>query len=193
MSDKPNSIEELEQWLINHADDGKIEGQPVIETGTIEIRSGFVPGDLYDEALLRGAALSFNKSEIGINALIRFLSVNITNMIEAGVLKMGEYEARTEFRAYIPTGLHNLVMRRKDQLGLSNSQIMTISLSLFVNDLAINELYQQYLDALSEKYGLSTNQIEQKIFDFRRYQARVKRLELSKAKGEFVSDRKIAT
>lgn len=193
MSEKPNSIEELEQWLVNHADDGKIEGQPVIETGTVEIRSGFVPGDLYDEALLRGAALSFNKSEIGINALIRFLSVNVTKMLEAGVLKMGEYDARTEFRCYIPTGLHNLVMRRKEQLSLSNSQIMTIAISLFVNDLVINELYQQYLDALSEKHGLTTAQIEQKIFDFRRYQARAKRLELSKAKGEFISDRKIAT
>lgn len=193
MSEKPNSIEELEQWLVNHADDGKIDGQPVIETGTIEIRSGFVPGDLYDEALLRGAALSFNKSEIGINALIRFLSVNVTKMLETGVLKIGEYEARTEFRCYIPTGLHNLVMRRKEQLGLSNSQIMAISLSLFVNDLAINELYEQYLDSLSDKYGVTTSQIEQKIFDYRRYQARVKRLELSRAKGAFVSDRKIAT
>jgi hypothetical protein len=193
MGDKPNSIEELEIWISEHADDGHIEGSPVIETGTVEIRSGLVPGNLYDEALLRGAALSFNKSEIGIHSLMKFLSVNVSKMLGSGIIRMGDYEAKTEFRAYIPTGLYNLVMKRKEQLGLSNSQLMTISLSLFVNDLAVQELYEQYLAMLSEKHGLTTNQIEQKIFDYRRLQARIKRLELSKAKGEFISDRKIAS
>lgn len=193
MSEKPKTIEELEKWVAEHSDDGHIGNIPVIETGTVEIRSGFVPGNLYDEALLKGAPLSFNKSEIGTHALIKFLSVNISNMLESGIVQMGDYEAKTEFRAYIPTGLHSLVMNRKEELGLSNSQLMTVALSLFVNDLAIKELYEQYLDMLSDKYELTTAQIEQKIFDYRRLQARIKRLELSKAKGELITDRKIAT
>lgn len=193
MSEKPTSIEELEQWITEHSSDGHIDGTPVIETGTVEIRSGFVPGDLYDEALLKGAPLSFNKSEIGTHALMKFLSVNISKMLESGIVQMGDYEARTEFRAYIPTGLHSLVMNRKEELRLSNSQLITIALSLFVNDLAIKELYEQYLHLLSEKSGLTPSQIEQKIFDYRRLQARIKRLELSKTKGEFITDRKIAT
>jgi hypothetical protein len=191
MSEKPTTIEQLEQWLIDHADDGKIDGQPVIETGSFEIRSGFVPGDLYDDALLKGAALSFNKSEIGINALIRFLSISVTTMIETGLLVMGEYEAKTEFRVYVPVGLHGLVMKRKEELKLTNSQLMSLALTLFVTDPAINQLYQQYLKNLSSRSGLSVAEIEQKIFDYRRYQARVKRLELSRQRGEFVSDRKL--
>lgn len=192
MPRKPQTIEELEQWVTEHADHGKIDGKPIIQTGTIEIRSGFVPGNLYDEALLIGAAFSFNKSDIGTHALLKFLASPITEMMLYKLVELGQYEGKTEFRAYIPTSLHNLAMGIKDRLGWNNSQLMTIALSLFVADLGIKEVYQQFLDQISEQAGLTTAQIEQKIFDCRRYEARVKRLELSRQKSEFVSDLKLS-
>jgi hypothetical protein len=193
MANKPGTIEELEQWLEAHEDDGKINGERVIKTGTIEIRSGFVPGDLYDEALLVGAAFSFNKSDIGTHALLKFLSSPVTELIKSQLLQLCQYEAKTEFRAYIPTSLHSLSMAARDKFGWNNSQLMTLALSLFVNDLGVKEVYEQFLDQIAEQSGLTTAEIQQKIFDCRRYEARVKRLELSRQRGEFVSDRKIAT
>lgn len=192
MAQRPQTIEELEQWVESRQDYGKINGEPAIQTGTIEIRSGFVPGDLYDEALLVGAAFSFNKSDIGTHSLLKFLSSPVTEMMENKLIELGQYEAKTEFRAYIPTSLHNLAMAAKDKLGWNNSQLMTLALSLFVSDLGIKEVYRQFLNQISEQSGLTAAEIEQKIFDCRRYEARVKRLELSKQRGEFVSDRKLS-
>jgi hypothetical protein len=192
MPRNPQTLEELEQWVLNRQDHGKINGEPVIKTGTIEIRSGFVPGDLYDEALLIGAAFSFNKSDIGTHALLKFLASPVTEMMRTKLIELNHYESKTEFRAYIPTSLHNLAMAAKERLGWNNSQMMTLALTLFVTDLGIKEVYQQFLDQISDQSGLATAEIEQKIFDCRRYEARVKRLELSRQRGEFVSDRKLS-
>ncbi len=191
MAQSPQTLEELEQWVASRQDHGKINGEPVIATGTIELRSGFVPGDLYNEALLIGATFSFNKSDIGTHALLKLLASPVTQMMQDKYLELGEYEAKTEFRAYIPTSLYNLTMGVKDRLGWNNSQLITLALSLFVNDLGIKEVYQQFLKQIADKSGLSTAEVEQKIFDCRRYEARIKRLELSRAKGEFISDRKL--
>ncbi|NEP01246.1 MAG: hypothetical protein F6K58_21825 [Symploca sp. SIO2E9] len=188
---KPETIEELEAWLENRKDHGKINGEPIIQTGTTEIRSGFVPGNLYDEVLLIGAAIGFNKSQIGTHALLKFLASPTKEMLQDKLLELGSYEAHSEFRAYIPTSLYELAVAVREQLSWNNSQLMTVSLSLFVNDLGIKEVYRQFLDKKSEETGLTTQEIEQKIFDCWRYQAREKRLELSRQRGEFVSDRKL--
>ncbi len=193
MPQRPQSIEELEQWLELHRDDGKINGEPIIKTGTIEIRSGFVPGDLYDEALLVGAAFSFTKSSIGTHALLKFLASPVTELMQSKLIELASYEAKTEFRAYIPTSLYNLAIAARDGFGWNNSQLMTLALSLFVSDLGIKEVYQRFLDQISDQSGLATAEIEQRIFDCRRYEAREKRLELSRQQGQFIGDRKIAT
>jgi hypothetical protein len=189
---KPKTIQELEQWIESHQDHGKINGEPIIKTGSVEMRSGFVPGDLYDKALLVGAAFSFSKTDIGTHAMLKFLSSPVKGLMKEKLIELGNYEAKTEFRAYIPTSLYELVMHKRNELEWNNSQLMTLALSLFVNDLGIKEVYQQFLDQISAQSDLSSNQIEQKIFDCRRYEARVKRLELSRQKGEFVSDRKLS-
>lgn len=192
MPKKPETLQELEEWLESHQDHGKINGEPIIKTGSIEIRSGLVPENLYNEALLIGAAFSFSKSNIGTHALLKLLSSSVTEMMKDKMLELGSYGADREFRCYVPTSLHNLAMVAKEKLGFNNSQLMTLALSLFVNDLGIKEVYKQYLDQIATDAGLSTTEIEQKIFDCRRYEARVKRLELSRAKGEFMSDRKLS-
>lgn len=193
MAERPQNIEELEQWIDAHQDDGKIDGQPVIQAGTIEFRSGFVPGNLYDEALLVGAAFSFSKSNIGTHSLLKFLASPLTEMLQSQLLELGQYEPKTEFRAYIPTSLYNLAIATRDKLGWNNSHLMTVSLCLFVSDPGVKQAYQGFLTQVSEQSGLSATEVEQKIFDRRRYEARVKRLELSRQRGEFVGDRKIAT
>ena len=192
MPQKPQTLEELEQWVASHEDHGKINGEPIIQTGSVEVRSGLVPGDLYDEALLVGAAFSFNKSDIGTHALLKLLSSPMTELMQNKLIELGQYEAKTEFRAYIPTSLYNLAMATKDRLSWNNSQLMTLALSLFVSDLGVKEVYQKFLNQITEASGLSAAEIEQKIFDCRRYEARVKRLELSRQKGEFVDDRKLS-
>lgn len=193
MPQKPQTLEELEQWVATHQDHGKINGEDVFKTGTTEFRYGMVPGDIYDLALLRGAPLSFSKSDIGTYAFTRFASSPLIKIAEEySLLVPGEFNAKTEFRAYIPTGLYDLVQQKKEKLGYSNSQLMTIALALFIYDPGITALYDDFIEGLAQKHSISVEDVQQKIFDFRRYQARVKRLELSRQRGEFVSDRKLS-
>jgi hypothetical protein len=190
---KPQTLEELEQWVSSHQDHGKINGEPAFSTGTTEFRYGMVPGDIYDLALLRGALLSFTKSDIGTYAFTRLASSPLIQIAEEyKLLVPGEFESKTEFRASIPNGLYELVQQKKESLGYSNSQVMTIALALFIYDPGITALYDKYVKGLAEKHSISVEKVQQKIFDLRRYQARVKRLELSRKKGKFVSDRKLS-
>ncbi|NEP55979.1 MAG: hypothetical protein F6K31_03005 [Symploca sp. SIO2G7] len=190
---KPETLEKLEQWVSSRQDHGKINGEPAFKSGTTEFRYGMVPGDIYDLALLKGAPLSFSKSDIGTYALTRFASSPLIQIAEEyKLLVPGEFEGKTEFRASIPNGLYELVQQKKELLGYSNSQVMTIALALFIYDPGITALYDEYVKGLAEKHSISVEEVQQKIFDLRRYQARVKRLELSRKKGEFVSDRKLS-
>jgi hypothetical protein len=193
MAQKPQTIEELEAWVTTHGDDGTINGEPIFKTGTTEFRSGMVPGDIYDLALLKGAPLSFTKSDIGTYAFTRLVSSPLMKIAEEyKLLVPGDFEGTTEFRAYIPTGLYDLVQQTKERLGYSKSQLMTTALALFIYDPGITGLYGEFLEQLAQKHGISVEEVEQKIFDRRRYQSRVKRLELSRQRGEFVSDRKLS-
>ena len=192
MAQKPQTLEELEAWVASHDDHGKINGQPVIKPGTVELRSAMIPGNLYDEALLIGAAFSFTKSDLGTHALFQLLASPITELMKDGLIELATQESKTEFRAYIPSRLYDLAMATKEELSLNNSQLMTLALSLFVSDLGVRRVYSRFLVQVSESSGLSPSEIEQKIFDCRRYEARVKRLELSRQRGEFVTDRKLS-
>lgn len=193
MPQTPQTLEELEQWVANRQDHGRINGEDAFKTGTTEFRYGMVPGEIYNLALLRGAPLSFTKSDIGTYAFTQFASSPLVQIAEQyKLLVPGEFEAKTEFRAYIPTGLYDLVQQKKEKLGYSNSQLMTVALALFIYDPGITALYEDFVKGLSERHSISIEEVQQKIFDFRRYQARVKRLELSRQQGEFVSDRKLS-
>ena len=188
---KPESLEELELWVQNHQEHGKINGEPLARVGKIEIRGGLVSGGLYNKALLLGAALSLNKSEIGTLAFTLFLSGILPKLFQKGFLDLGYLEATTEFRAYIPINIYNLALEKKEEMGWNNSQLVSVGLLCFVNNEGILALYQQFIQKISLESGLSHEEIQQKIFDSWRYNSRVKRLNLSKEKGEFISDRKL--
>ncbi|HEY9598318.1 MAG TPA: hypothetical protein V6D33_11670 [Cyanophyceae cyanobacterium] len=190
---KPTSIEELKAWVDEHTNDGTIGGESVIADGRKEFRHGTVPGNLYDRALLMSAPLGYTKSEIAIVGATRLLSNAVMDGAIAGMIAPTDFSDGTEFRAYLPQGLYNLVQRRKTELGWSNSQLMVMILTYFSHDPGIEKIYRQWAKELSESSGLSEAEIEQAVYDRRRYQARVKRYELSVQKGELVSDRKIAT
>lgn len=190
---KPTTIEELKQWIDEHKDDGVINGESVIADGRKEFRHGTVPGNLYDRALLMSAPLGYTKSEIAIIGATQLLSNAVLDGASAGVIAPADFTEGTEFRAYLPQGLYTLVQRRKTELGWSNSQLMVMILTYFSHDPGIEKIYRQWAKELSESSGLSEAEIEQAVYDRRRYQARVKRYELSLQRGELVSDRKIAT
>lgn len=187
------TIQELKAWIDNHNNDGLVNGKPVVTEERKELRHGTVPEELIDRALLMSAPLGYTKSEIAIVGATRLLSNAVMDGAIAGMIAPTDFSDGTEFRAYLPQGLYNLVQRRKAELGWSNSQLMVMILTYFSHDPGIEKIYRQWAKELSESFGLSEAEIEQAVYDRRRYQARVKRYELSVQKGELVSDRKIAT
>lgn len=190
---KPTNIEELRTWIEEHEADGFINGVSVIQDGRSEFRHGTVPGDLYDRALLMAAPFGYSKSEIALVGATRLLSNAVIDGALAGAIAPNDFKDGTEFRAYFPQGLYNLIQQRKGELKWSNSQMMTMVLTYFAHDPGIQKVYRQWMEAMTASSGLSEAEIEQAVYDKRRYQARVKRYEMSLQRGEFVSDRKVAT
>ncbi len=190
---KPTTLEELKVWIDEHRNDGVINGESVIADGRKEFRHGTLPGNLYDRALLMSAPLGYTKSEIAIVGATRLLSNAVMDGALVGAISPSDFSEGTEFRAYLPQGLYSLVQKRKSELGWSNSQMMVMVLTYFCYDPGIEKLYRQWIKELTASSGLSEEEIEQAVFDRRRYQARVKRYDLSVQKGELISDRKIAT
>lgn len=189
----PQSTEETKQWIDSHTEAGKINGEPVLLDGRAEFRYGYVPGELYDHALLMAAPFSFTKSEIAAHGASRLLSNAVINGASSGLIAPVDYKEGTEFRAFLPTGLYNLIQERKKELNWSNSQMMVMILVYFAHDPGVQKIYQSWSQGLAMKLGCTVPDIEKAVYDRCRYLARVKRYEMSIQRGEFVSDRKIAT
>ncbi|MEO8892063.1 MAG: hypothetical protein ABI417_11105 [Coleofasciculaceae cyanobacterium] len=190
---KPRTIEELQQWVFDHANDGLINGQSPFESGTYEYRQGIVPGDLYDAALLMGAVLSLNKSQIVTHSFLLFLSSEAFTLIQKDLVQVDSFgEARSEFRGYVPVEIYKLIQNFQMTTGLTNSEVMTISLEIFTTNCALCRIYDAKLKPIELAYGLEREEIEQKIFDGWRLAARQKRLKQSLDAGVLISDRKLS-
>lgn len=190
---KPASIEELTEWVKSHENDGVVNGVSVIPDGRAEFRYGTVPGDLYDRALLMATPFGYTKSEIATIGANRLLANAVIDGARASAITPADFKEGTEFRAYFPQGLYDLVQKTKGELGWSNSQMMTMILTYFAHDPGVEKIYRQWLESFAGQTGLTAQEIEQAVYDRRRYLARVKRLELCKQRGEWISDQKIAT
>lgn len=190
---KPTSIKELQEWVETHKEDGVINGVSVIPGGRAEFRYGTVPGDLYDYALLVATPFGYTKSEIATIGANKLLSNALIDGAHQGVIVPGDFKDGTEFRAYFPQGLYDLVQKAKNQLNWSNSQLMTMVLTYFAYDPGTQKIYRQWLEDFSGQAGITPQEVEKAVYDRRRYLARVKRLELCKQRGEWIDDRKIAT
>lgn len=192
----PKTLEELRDWVESHHGVGAINGQSIVPSGTKEFTQGFVPGNLYDRALLYSVPFGYKKSDIVITGATRLLANAYLDSAVAGyAIDFASYtiDSGTEFRAYLPTGLYDLVQAKKRELNWTNSQMMTTILSYFVFDPGIEKIYRNWIAITIATLSCTEAEIEKAVWDRRRYQARVKRLELSERKGELVRDRKIAT
>ncbi|NEP55893.1 MAG: hypothetical protein F6K31_02570 [Symploca sp. SIO2G7] len=191
---KPQTLEELRQWVLEHKNDGKIKGELLIAEGRNELRGGLVPPALYDLAFLKSVPFGYNKSDIAIAGADRWLANALTEAVEEKFLTISNSsDATTEFGCYLPTGLYKMVQTRKTQLGWSNSQLMTAILCHFVFDPSIEKIYQRWLTDTCQRLDCTQEEIEKAVWDRRQYQAQVKRLELSEKKGELVSEPKVST
>jgi len=191
---KPETIEELRQWIETHQDAGKIAGQSIILQGTDEFR-GVVSGGLYDAALLHSAPLSFTKSDILTAGAVKLLSNAIINGAEAGAIVPQdlEIEQGTAFRGYLPRGIYQLLIAKKKELGYSNSQMMTLILVYFAYDPGIEKIYRNWVDGIAINLGCNVADIEGAVYDHRRLEARQRRYEMSLKQGKLITDRKIPT
>ncbi len=191
---RPETIEELRDWIESHQDAGKINGESVVPVGTDEFR-GWVSGSLYNAALLRSAPLSFTKSDILTAGAVKLLSNAIINGAEAGAIAPQDLsiEEGTEFRGFLPKGIYQLLQTKKKELGYSNSQVMTLILVYFAYDPGIEKIYRQWVNGVAMNLGCSVAEVEQAVYDYRRLEARQRRYEMCLKQGKFVSDRKVPT
>lgn len=190
---KPTTLEELRQWVANHVNDGIIDRESTIPEGRAEFRHGIVSGDLYDRALLISAPFGYSKSEIAVIGASNLLANSIIDGAKVGLIAPVDIKEGTEFRANLPQGLYDLIQSAKSDLGWSNSQMMTMILAYFSYDPGNEKIYRQWVTKFVERHSCTVEQVEAAIYDRRRYQARVKRLEMSERAGHLISDRKIAT
>lgn len=191
MTSKPGTIEELELWIAEHVDDGKVDGEYVVKPGKTEFRNAYLSGDLYDLLILRAAPLSFTKSDVVSYAFMMLLKkAALGNAI---VVRRSTEGASSEYRGYVPTALYDMVIKLRNKLELNNNELIAAAAECFVSDPFVNSLWQQYSQDLSQKHNLSIKQVEQLVFDLARLRARERRLQLSKEAGTFVNDVKIAT
>jgi hypothetical protein len=189
---KPRTIEELQEWVFEHANDGLIDGSAPFESGTIEYRGGMVPGRLYDQALLLGASLSMNKSQIVTHAFLLFISCPTFNLITVGHLESTTPDATTEFRGYVPSELYKIIENFQQLSGFTNKQVMTLSLEIFTQNCELCRTYEVQILGVEMDSGLTKPEIESKIFDGWRLAARQKRLKQSLDAGVLISDRKLS-
>ena len=191
---KPQSTEELREWIEANQDAGKINGVSIVPVGTDEFR-GVVSGNLYDAALLRSAPLSFTKSDILTAGAVKLLSNAIINGAEAGAIVPQDLsiEQGTEFRGFLPKGIYQLLQTKKKELGYSNSQAMTLILVYFAYDPGIEKIYRQWAQGMAMNLGCSIAEVEQAVYDHRRLEARQRRYEMSLKQGKLVTDKKVPT
>jgi hypothetical protein len=86
-----------------------------------------------------------------------------------------------------------MVQKTKGQLGWSNSQMMAMILVYFAHDPGIEKIYRAWVTEFARTNGVAIEDVEQAVYNRRRYQARVRRLELSERAGTLILDKKVAT
>lgn len=110
----PRTIEQLRDFLETHEDFGKINGQEVvsIREDVTKLRNIFVVKKTYNEAVLRGTALSFSKSQTAAFALNLFLTDEsiYSRQIIPKPADPGWYT--TEFPCFVPGNTYDLAFKK---------------------------------------------------------------------------------
>nr|MDZ8061277.1 hypothetical protein [Nostoc sp. EkiNYC01] len=189
----PRTIEQLQHFLETHEDFGKINGQEVvsIREDVKELRNIFVPKDTYYKAILRGTVLSYSKSQIATSSLTLFLTDEsiYSRQIVPKPADSGWYN--TEFPAFVPANTYELACSKAEEIGFTQSDLMTYALNLFATNPGVNAIYNTYIENLCKQHNVKADYVELKILGWLKYQARKKRLELSLAAGEFIDRGKL--
>jgi len=185
------TITELRLAIANNPNLGLIGGNPVIDSSSKEIRKGFVTKALYNQTLLIGGTMGFNKSDIGKAALLllqqQWSSMKVTGLIES-TPDLGDETSNREFRYFV--GQEILDSLGSIPIVLTNSQLTAIALTVWgqLND----QYYQSWMQRKIVKTQHTQSQIEQAIFDKWKMEAWLKRLTASDRKGELVQDKKLS-
>lgn len=189
----PKTIEQLQHFLDVHKDFGKINGKDVvsIREDTVELCNIFILQETYKRAVLRGTVLSFSKSQTATFALSQFLTDEsiYSRQIIPKPADSGMYV--TEFPCFVPANIYELACSKAEEIGFTQSDLLTYALNLFVTNPGLNAIYNAYIDKLCNEYNVNASYVELKILGWLKYQARKKRLELSLLSGSFVNRAKL--
>ncbi|MDZ8259872.1 hypothetical protein [Nostoc sp. ChiQUE01b] len=189
----PKTTDQLKEFLENHKDFGKINGEEVVSVrqDTTELSNIFVTKDTYYKSMLRGTVLTYSKSQIATSALTLFLTDESIygRQIVPKPADSGWYN--TEYATFVPANTYELACSRAREIGFSESDLLTYALNLFANNPGINQIYDTYIENLCKQHNVKADYVELKILGWLKYQARKKRLELSLAAGKFVDRAKL--
>ena len=195
---KFETVQELRDAIAANSQLGMIGGIPVIDSGSKEIRRGFIGKDLYNQALLIGATMNLNKSEIGNSALLalrsacssasrsQWVSERVSERVQK-VEDLTDARENREFRYFVG----NEIWQSLGSIwaNMSNSKVTQVALEVWIY--SNSDYYQDWVMRKMKETALTQAEIEQAIFDKWKLEGWVKRLELSDRKGQLVKDKKL--
>lgn len=175
---KPVTLEELEADKKAHPERGMINGIPVVERGSQELR-GHIPKPLYDEMIYITRAFSLGKAEAAQYGAWEAIDRMCVHESGQDFLKWktiqydGPYRL---FRGGMPIGLYeSLTSTPLEEKGYAPEDMATIVISCFVSK--CNKAYQKRLKQLTEKFQVSEAEILDVFADEAKKIARDKKIE----------------
>lgn len=135
--------------------------------------------------------MTYSKSQIGSSALTLFLTDPsiYSRQIIPKPADSGWYN--TEFPAFVPANTYELACSKAEEIGFTQSDLMTYALNLFATNPGINAIYNTYIENLCEQHNVNAEYVELKILGWLKYQARQKRYQMSLEAGHFVDRAKL--
>lgn len=190
---KPTNLQELEAWLANNKNHGCVDDIPIIDGKSSEIRGHFTISETYNQSLLLGDLMGgMSKTDIAQTALRNLYFMEkvcpefLTQIAESVIDSLEPVDV--EFRYYLSGELKNNIVQYLERWGTMTTEI---ALAAWIYLPVHQQFMEEMLGKKAIALGLTVEETKQKIFDLRRYKARVKRYEQSKRLGYFVSDRKM--
>jgi hypothetical protein len=184
---KPVTLEELEADKQAHSDRGMINGIPVVERGSAELR-GYIPKPLYDEMIYITRAFSLGKAEAAQYGAWEAIDKMCVHESGQDFLKWKtvKYDgAYRLFRGGISIGLYDSLTSTLSEKGYPPEDMATIVISCFVSK--CNQAYQKRLKQLAEKFQVSEVEIFDAFADDAKKIARDKKIQKLKS-GEHLTE-----
>jgi hypothetical protein len=181
---KPETLEELLDDRNSHPNRGKINGKPVVKSGSTELR-GKIPKPLYDQMIYITRAFSLGKGDAARGGALDVIEKICVHEAGEDFLRWqtiqydGPYRL---FRGNIPSGLYESIAAIFDEKGYPINDMATIVVSCFVSRYKI--ALQKRIQQLQKEFNTTPEEIEKAFAGDAKQLARDKKIEILQNAGK---------